>query len=68
MWNDAWMARPDLPKGYGGWQAVDSTPQELSDCKLVVCLSVKNNLVTMLVLFKQYWNVCIILTQNYSLL
>ncbi|XP_033631824.1 protein-glutamine gamma-glutamyltransferase K-like [Asterias rubens] len=31
VWNDAWMARPDLPKGYGGWQAVDSTPQELSD-------------------------------------
>lgn len=24
------MARPDLPPGYGGWQAVDSTPQETS--------------------------------------
>lgn len=24
------MARPDLPSGYGGWQAVDSTPQETS--------------------------------------
>ncbi|XP_022079686.1 protein-glutamine gamma-glutamyltransferase K-like [Acanthaster planci] len=31
VWNDAWMARRDLPKGYGGWQAVDSTPQEQSD-------------------------------------
>lgn len=24
------MARPDLPPGMGGWQAVDSTPQETS--------------------------------------
>lgn len=31
MWNDAWMARPDLPKGYGGWQAIDATPQETSE-------------------------------------
>ncbi|KAG7205076.1 hypothetical protein KM043_005453 [Ampulex compressa] len=31
VWNDAWMARPDLPKGYGGWQAIDATPQERSD-------------------------------------
>ncbi|CAK9825429.1 Hemocyte protein-glutamine gamma-glutamyltransferase [Anthophora retusa] len=31
VWNDVWMARPDLPKGYGGWQAIDSTPQETSD-------------------------------------
>ena len=30
MWNDAWMARPDLPAGNGGWQAVDATPQETS--------------------------------------
>jgi len=30
VWNDVWMARPDLPPGYGGWQAVDSTPQERS--------------------------------------
>lgn len=30
MWNDCWMARPDLPPGHGGWQAVDSTPQETS--------------------------------------
>lgn len=26
-----YMARPDLPKGYGGWQATDATPQESSD-------------------------------------
>ncbi|XP_044310646.1 coagulation factor XIII A chain isoform X2 [Varanus komodoensis] len=30
-WNEAWMARPDLPVGFGGWQIVDSTPQENSD-------------------------------------
>uniref|UniRef100_A0A8C9RRJ5 Protein-glutamine gamma-glutamyltransferase K n=1 Tax=Scleropages formosus TaxID=113540 RepID=A0A8C9RRJ5_SCLFO len=30
VWNDCWMARPDLPSGMGGWQAVDSTPQESS--------------------------------------
>ncbi|KAF7645848.1 hypothetical protein LDENG_00197360 [Lucifuga dentata] len=30
VWNDCWMARPDLPSGNGGWQAVDSTPQETS--------------------------------------
>ncbi|XP_059152311.1 annulin-like [Physella acuta] len=31
VWNEAWMARPDLPSGYGGWQAFDATPQEASD-------------------------------------
>ncbi|XP_076111909.1 hemocyte protein-glutamine gamma-glutamyltransferase-like [Mytilus galloprovincialis] len=31
VWNDVWMARPDLPKGYGGWQAIDATPQEASN-------------------------------------
>uniref|UniRef100_A0A668AS23 Protein-glutamine gamma-glutamyltransferase K n=1 Tax=Myripristis murdjan TaxID=586833 RepID=A0A668AS23_9TELE len=30
VWNDCWMARPDLPPGHGGWQALDSTPQETS--------------------------------------
>lgn len=30
MWNDVWMARKDLPPGYGGWQAIDATPQEKS--------------------------------------
>ena len=24
------MSRPDLPPGNGGWQAIDSTPQETS--------------------------------------
>ncbi|XP_076469989.1 hemocyte protein-glutamine gamma-glutamyltransferase-like, partial [Babylonia areolata] len=31
VWNEVWMARPDLPAGYGGWQACDATPQETSD-------------------------------------
>ncbi|XP_069469564.1 coagulation factor XIII A chain [Ambystoma mexicanum] len=30
-WNEAWMSRSDLPVGFGGWQAVDATPQETSD-------------------------------------
>ena len=30
VWNDIWIARPDLPAGYGGWQAIDATPQEKS--------------------------------------
>nr|XP_005999060.1 PREDICTED: protein-glutamine gamma-glutamyltransferase 4 [Latimeria chalumnae] len=30
VWNDVWMKRPDLPEGYDGWQALDSTPQEKS--------------------------------------
>ncbi|NWZ84477.1 F13A factor, partial [Poecile atricapillus] len=30
-WNEAWMTRPDLPIGFGGWQVVDGTPQETSD-------------------------------------
>ncbi|XP_018610188.1 protein-glutamine gamma-glutamyltransferase 4-like [Scleropages formosus] len=30
VWNDVWMKRPDLPQGYDGWQALDSTPQEKS--------------------------------------
>lgn len=24
------MSRPDLPDGFGGWQALDATPQERS--------------------------------------
>ncbi|XP_069698764.1 hemocyte protein-glutamine gamma-glutamyltransferase-like isoform X2 [Periplaneta americana] len=31
VWNELWMARPDLPLGYGGWQIIDATPQEASD-------------------------------------
>uniref|UniRef100_A0A8C4NGW0 protein-glutamine gamma-glutamyltransferase n=1 Tax=Eptatretus burgeri TaxID=7764 RepID=A0A8C4NGW0_EPTBU len=30
VWNDCWMERPDLPRGFGGWQAIDATPQETS--------------------------------------
>jgi len=33
VWNEVYMARPDLPRGYGGWQAIDATPQEISDRK-----------------------------------
>ncbi|XP_064611555.1 protein-glutamine gamma-glutamyltransferase K-like [Liolophura sinensis] len=31
VWNESWLKRTDLPEGYDGWQAHDSTPQELSD-------------------------------------
>lgn len=27
------MKRPDLPKGFDGWQAIDATPQEQSQGK-----------------------------------
>ncbi|NXP25048.1 TGM4 glutamyltransferase, partial [Scytalopus superciliaris] len=30
VWNDVWMKRTDLPDGFDGWQAIDSTPQEQS--------------------------------------
>ncbi|XP_029865471.1 protein-glutamine gamma-glutamyltransferase 4 [Aquila chrysaetos chrysaetos] len=30
VWNDVWMKRTDLPEGFDGWQAIDSTPQEQS--------------------------------------
>ncbi|NWI91788.1 TGM4 glutamyltransferase, partial [Pitta sordida] len=31
VWNDVWMKRTDLPNGFDGWQAIDSTPQERSE-------------------------------------
>lgn len=31
MWNEVWMTRPDLGVNCDGWQAIDATPQELSD-------------------------------------
>lgn len=34
VWNEVWMERADLTLSgstYSGWQAVDSTPQEMSD-------------------------------------
>ena len=30
VWVECWMERPDLSGHYGGWQAVDATPQEPS--------------------------------------
>ncbi|XP_045490802.1 annulin isoform X1 [Colias croceus] len=36
VWNEVWMERPDLGPEYGGWQAIDSTPQELSE-KIYQC-------------------------------
>ncbi|XP_006276210.1 protein-glutamine gamma-glutamyltransferase 4 [Alligator mississippiensis] len=30
VWNDVWMKRSDLPEGFDGWQAIDATPQEIS--------------------------------------
>ncbi|KOB66015.1 Annulin [Operophtera brumata] len=31
VWNEVWMERPDLGNEYGGWQAIDATPQETSE-------------------------------------
>lgn len=30
-WNEVWMQRPDLGQSFFGWQAIDATPQELSE-------------------------------------
>jgi transglutaminase 1 len=30
VWVEGWMERPDLKGAYGGWQALDATPQEPS--------------------------------------
>ncbi|KAM9296689.1 protein-glutamine gamma-glutamyltransferase 6-like [Gastrophryne carolinensis] len=30
VWNESWFSRKDLGENYGGWQVLDSTPQELS--------------------------------------
>ncbi|RXN16944.1 glutamine gamma-glutamyltransferase [Labeo rohita] len=30
VWVESWMKRPDLGRGYDGWQALDATPQERS--------------------------------------
>lgn len=34
VWNDVWMKRRDLPSGFDGWQAIDSTPQEQSQGRI----------------------------------
>lgn len=31
VWNEVWMNRPDLPKGYGGWQSIDGALQAFID-------------------------------------
>ncbi|XP_054282567.1 annulin-like [Macrosteles quadrilineatus] len=32
VWNEVWMRRPDLDPGdYDGWNAIDATPQEMSE-------------------------------------
>lgn len=31
MWNEVWLTRPDLPKGFGGWQVLDPTPSVKSN-------------------------------------
>ncbi|XP_040568202.1 hemocyte protein-glutamine gamma-glutamyltransferase [Lepeophtheirus salmonis] len=50
VWNDVWMSRTDLPKGYGGWQAIDSTPQYSSNglyqCGPASLLAIKRGEVT----------------------
>lgn len=33
VWLDSWMTRPDLGKGFDGWQTSDPTPQETSEGK-----------------------------------
>ncbi|XP_058635095.1 protein-glutamine gamma-glutamyltransferase 5-like isoform X2 [Onychostoma macrolepis] len=30
VWVESWMKRPDLGRGYDGWQVLDATPQERS--------------------------------------
>jgi hypothetical protein len=45
------MTRPDLPVGFGGWQVVDSTPQENSDGKHAFSLG---EVVSLLTLFCFY--------------
>ncbi|XP_076009559.1 protein-glutamine gamma-glutamyltransferase K-like isoform X2 [Genypterus blacodes] len=49
VWNDCWMVRSDLPPGMGGWQAVDSTPQETSQgtfrCGPASLTAIRNGLV-----------------------
>uniref|UniRef100_A0A9J8A2H9 protein-glutamine gamma-glutamyltransferase n=1 Tax=Cyprinus carpio carpio TaxID=630221 RepID=A0A9J8A2H9_CYPCA len=30
VWVESWMKRPDLGRGYDGWQVLDPTPQEMS--------------------------------------
>ena len=54
VWNDVWMARSDLPVGYGGWQAVDATPQEASGGRYQVHQSFTNALCRCTAIQTQY--------------
>jgi transglutaminase 1 len=36
-WTEVFMARPDLPHGYGGWQAIDATPNKQSGADKMQC-------------------------------
>lgn len=51
VWNDVWMARPDLPSGFGGWQALDATPQESSSgvmrCGPMPLAAIKQGMINM---------------------
>ncbi|XP_064640314.1 protein-glutamine gamma-glutamyltransferase K-like isoform X2 [Lineus longissimus] len=46
VWNESYMKRLDLPDGYDGWQAHDSTPQEVSEhlmrCGPAPVIAIKN--------------------------
>ncbi|KAF7278342.1 hypothetical protein GWI33_008557 [Rhynchophorus ferrugineus] len=46
VWNEVWIARPDLGLEYSGWQVIDTTPQELSEdmyrCGPAPVVAVKN--------------------------
>ena len=55
VWNDVWMARSDLPVGYGGWQAVDATPQESSGGRYQVHQSLTNALCRCTTIQTQYY-------------
>ena len=36
-WTEVFMARTDLPHGYGGWQAIDCTPKQQSADRMMQC-------------------------------
>ncbi|XP_069507357.1 protein-glutamine gamma-glutamyltransferase E-like [Ambystoma mexicanum] len=35
VWNECWFTRRDLGRAYDGWQAVDATPQEISEGRYI---------------------------------
>ncbi|KAF4087813.1 hypothetical protein AMELA_G00075550 [Ameiurus melas] len=34
-WNEVFLKRHDIPENFSGWQVVDSTPQEISEARLL---------------------------------